>query len=188
MPAALDPTQEADLVRRAQAGDLAAFEHLMAAHLPALYTLALRSLGQAQEAEDLVQMALLRAWNHLPAFRAESRLGTWLYRIVINLCYSRLPQLRRRSETLEELGEADLALLEPGPDQHLDQAELRRGLEQAIAALPPQQRLLITLRHLEDLRYDEIAELTGLPLGTVKTGIHRGRRQLRDSLTAAGWA
>lgn len=187
-PASTGPAEEADLVRRAQAGDLAAFERLVAAHAPALYTLALRSLGEAQEAEDLLQEALLRAWNHLPGFRAEARLGTWLYRIVINLCCNRIPQLRRRAEPLDGLVNVDGALSEPGPEEGLDTEELRRGLEAAIADLPPQQRLLITLRHLEDLRYDEIAELTGLPLGTVKTGIHRGRRQLRERLSAAGLA
>ncbi len=178
--------EEADLVRAAQGGDLRAFERLMHQHAPALYTLALRSLGDARDAEDLVQEAMLRAWNHLASFRAEARLGTWLYRIVINLCFNRLPQLRRQPEGLDEAGGEDLAQAEPGPEALLVGGELRVALHEAIAALPAQQRLLITLRHLDDLRYDEIAEITGLPLGTVKTGIHRGRQQLRSSLVGLG--
>lgn len=182
------PAEEAALVRAAQRGDLGAFERLMHGHAPALYTLALRSLGDAQEAEDLVQEAMLRAWNGLVSFRAEARLGTWLYRIVINLCYNRLPQLRRQPEGLDEAWAEELPQAEDGPEALLADGELRRALQGAIDALPAQQRLLITLRHLEDLRYDEIAELTGLPLGTVKTGIHRGRRQLRGSLASLGLA
>ena len=180
--------EEATLIRAAQDGDLRAFERLMHSHAPALYTLALRSLGDAHEAENLVQEAMLRAWNSLKSFRAEARLGTWLYRIVINLCYNRLPQLRRLPEGLDEDWAATLPQAASGPEALLTDRELQHVLHDAIAALPAQQRLLITLRHLEDLRYDEIAEITGLPLGTVKTGIHRGRLQLRTSLAGTGLA
>jgi len=180
--------EEATLIRAAQDGDLRAFERLMHSHAPALYTLALRSLGDAHEAENLVQEAMLRAWNSLEGFRTEARLGTWLYRIVINLCYNRLPQLRRLPEGLDEAWAATLPQAASGPEALLTDGDLRQSLHDAIAALPAQQRLLITLRHLEDLRYDEIAELTGLPLGTVKTGIHRGRQQLRAALAGAGLA
>ncbi len=175
---------ESQWIRRAQAGDMAAFERLVEPHAGFVYNLALRLLGDAQEAEDLAQEALLRAWKGLPRFRAEARFRTWLYRIVTNLCYNRLPRLKA---DLQALDPDDAALALPDgrqkPDRRLLTGELRARLHGAIEDLPDPYRMLITLRHLQELSYAEIADVTGMPLGTVKTGIHRGRKRLQAVLS-----
>lgn len=177
--------QEQALIQRAQAGDAAAFEVLLQTHAVYVYNLALRVLRQPQEAEDMAQEALLRAWQALPRFRGEARFTTWLYQIVTNLCYNRLPGLKAELLTLE----VDAAALHlpderPAIETDLLTSELREHLHQAIATLPESYQLLITLRHLQEMSYEEISQVTGLPLGTVKTGIFRGRAHLRERLSS----
>ena len=173
---------ETTLVHRARSGDREAFAALVDLHAVYIYNLALRLVDQPQEAEDLAQEAFVRAWRALPRFRAESRFRTWLYRIVTNLAYNRLPRLRAELEMLTPDETALAADQGPGIERQLVNAELAAALQAAIADLPPAYRLLITLRHLEGLSYDEIAAATDMPLGTVKTGIFRARRQLREAL------
>jgi RNA polymerase sigma-70 factor (ECF subfamily) len=177
-----EATAEPALVRRAGRGDAAAFETLVKMHGPYVYNLALRTLGDSAEAEDLSQEAFLRAWRTLPTFRAEAKFRTWLYRVVINLCYNRIPALRREMAALEidetvELAEPDRPL-----DGHMLERESWERVHRAVDRLPATYKLLIDLRHLQQMSYAEIASVTGMPLGTVKTGIHRGRKRLRQSL------
>jgi len=175
---------EYDLVRRAQTGDAEAFAGLVTGHQRFVYHLALRTLGHAEDAEDVAQEAFVRAWLALPNFRGQARFQTWLYRIVTNLCYNRLPRLRR---DLNALGEEELPDI---PDESFGadalagiEAEERRAfLHQAIERLPESYRLLVTLRFQQELSYDEIANITSLPLGTVKTGLFRARARLREAL------
>ncbi|MFN8493713.1 MAG: sigma-70 family RNA polymerase sigma factor [Caldilineaceae bacterium] len=176
-------TDEGVLIRRAQQGDVAAFEALINLHAQPVYNLALRVLRQPEEAEDLAQETFLRAWRGLVRFRGEARFSTWLYRIALNLCYNHLPRLQQELATLTS-DEAALDL----PDQraevstHLLSTELAAFLHHAIDELPESYRLLITLRHLHEMSYNDIADLTGLPLGTVKTGIYRARLLLKEQL------
>lgn len=177
--------QEQALIRRAQAGDAAAFEALLQTHAVYVYNLALRVLRQPQEAEDMAQEALLRAWQALPRFRGDARFTTWLYQIVTNLCYNRLPGLKAELLALE-VDAAALHLPDERPTIEADllSTELKERLHEAIAALPESYQLLITLRHLQEMSYEEISQVTGLPLGTVKTGIFRGRAHLRERLSS----
>ena len=174
---------EAEVVARAQAGDTVAFERLVVEHQTFVYNLALRVLGNEQEAEDAAQEAFVRAWLSLPKFRADSRFSTWLYRIVTNLCCNRIPKLRRE---LTAIGEDDL-LEQPDvhsapPPESAEADERRTWLHRQIDDLPESYRLLISLRYQQELAYDEIASITGLPLGTVKTGLFRARERLRSAL------
>jgi RNA polymerase sigma-70 factor, ECF subfamily len=170
------------LIARARRGDERAFEALVARHAPYAYNLALRTLGDAREAEDVAQEAFVRAWRGLPGYRAGARMTTWLYTIVTRLCYDRLPRLRRDLDALD----ADAALELPDdaarPEPVLLDDEVRERLWAAIDALPASARLLVTLRHREELSYDEIAAVTGMPLGTVKVGLFRARQHLRAVL------
>jgi RNA polymerase sigma-70 factor (ECF subfamily) len=174
---------EQQLVSRARSGDLDAFEALVIEHERYVYNLALRVVGDSSEAEDLAQQAFVRAWQALPRFRSEAKFSTWLYRIVINLCYNRLPQVKA---DLVSLVPDEEAMNLPDERQQVEKnfldSELRDLLHQEIAALPESYRLLLTLRHLQELSYEEIAGVTGMPLGTVKTGIFRARRMLREAL------
>ena len=155
----------------------------MTMHAQYVYNLALRILRNPQDAEDLAQEAFVRAWQALPRFRAEARFSTWLYRIVTNLCYNRLPRLKRDLAALDPQEEA---LQLPDERQWVEgellTIELRDRLHAAIDELPDSYRLLITLRHLQGLSYNEITAATNMPLGTVKTGIFRARRMLRAVL------
>jgi RNA polymerase sigma-70 factor (ECF subfamily) len=170
------------LVKQAQQGSAVAFEQLMRLHGGFVYNVALRTLSQPQEAEDITQEAFLQVLKSLSRFRGEAQFRTWLYRIVVNLCYARLPSLKQELTLIQE---ADVP---EGPDERqsvdhiVHSADIRQQLLTAVEALPDGYRLLITLRHWQGLSYAEIADITGMPLGTVKTGIYRARRQLKLAL------
>lgn len=173
---------ERQLVYRAQQGDPAAFEALVQQHAPYVYNLALRMLNDPHEAEDMAQETFLRAWRSLPKFRRQAQFSTWLYRIVTNLCYNRLPRLKKEFDALDPDEEIELPTHHPSTLATLLSAELADHIHQAIDALPDSYRLLITLRHLQGLSYADIATTTRLPLGTVKTGIYRARQRLKEAL------
>jgi RNA polymerase sigma-70 factor (ECF subfamily) len=174
---------EAQIVARAQAGDTGAFEMLVVEHQAYVYNLAFRVLGNEQEAEDAAQEAFVRAWQALPRFRAQARFGTWLYRIVTNLCYNRLPKLRRELTAIGEEDIVDCADRRSGtPCEGVEDADRRAWLHRQIDALPDSYRLLVTLRYQHDLPYEEIAAVTSLPMGTVKTGLFRAKERLRSAL------
>jgi RNA polymerase sigma-70 factor (ECF subfamily) len=177
------PESETILIQRAQKGDHDAFGSLVEEHQHYVYNLALRVVKDENEALDLTQETFVRAWTALPNFKGQSQFRTWLYRIVTNLCYNRLPNLRR---SLKDLGDD---VMEEIPEPHFNTTatefelnETRRYLHQAIEDLDENYRLLITLRYQNELSYDEIASTLNLPLGTVKTGIFRAKEQLRRSL------
>ena len=175
-------TEERQLIRRAQQGETAAFEALVQQHAPFVFNLALRTLNDAHEAEDMAQEAFVRVWQALPRFQAKSQFRTWLYRIVTNLCYNRLPSLKSELAALDPTEDVLLADEYQTVEGQLLTAELRQHIFTAIDNLPQSYRLLITLRHLQELSYQEIADITGMPLGTVKTGIFRARRLLQERL------
>jgi RNA polymerase sigma-70 factor (ECF subfamily) len=179
------PDTEQHLIQRAQKGDQEAFAGLVTEHQRYVYNLALRVLKNEEEALDLAQETFVRAWTALPNFRGESQFRTWLYRIVTNLCYNRLPNLRR---SLHELGDdviVDLPETEvafDNPAHGFETRELRSHLHNAIDHLDENYRLLISLRYQNELSYEEIATMLNLPLGTVKTGLFRAKEQLRRAL------
>ncbi len=143
-------------------------------------------LGDANEAEDLSQEAFVRAWRGLPGFRGEAAFRTWLYRIVTNLCYNRMPALKREFEALTIDDTISTPVAARSLDGRLMDREAVECVHRAIDELPPSYRLLIHLRHLQSMSYAEIASTTGMPLGTVKTGIHRARKRLRKALEMEG--
>ncbi len=170
-------------VRRAQTGDSQAFSELVIAHQQFVYNLALRSLSNPQEAEDVSQEAFVRAWLALPNFKGKSRFRTWLYRIVVNLCYNRLPRLRSELAALGEDTITDAPVETVEDSYSLIEIEERNAfLHRQIDVLPESYRLLISLRFQQELSYAEIAEIVSMPLGTVKTGLFRAKERLREAL------
>jgi RNA polymerase sigma-70 factor (ECF subfamily) len=175
--------EEERWVRRAQSGDQAAFTKLVYQHQRFVYNLALRGVSDPHEAEDIVQEAFLRAWQALPRFQQKAKFRTWLYRIVVNLCYNRLPRLK------EELAAIPVEVIEALPDDVPDNPEnvmrnieRRAFLHEQIERLPDGYRLILLLRYQQGLSYQEISEVTEMPLRTVKTGLHRAHRQLRQAM------
>jgi RNA polymerase sigma-70 factor (ECF subfamily) len=176
---------EQAFIQRAQKGDHDAYAALVDEHQRYIYNLALRVLKDADEALDLTQETFVRAWTALPNFRGQSQFRTWLYRIVTNLCYNRLPNLRRSltdlgDDVISEIPETDLSF--DNPARGFESRELRSHLHQAIENLDENYRLLISLRYQNELAYEEIASMLNLPLGTVKTGLFRAKEQLRHAL------
>lgn len=176
---------EHSLIQRAQKGDHDAFAALVDEHQRYVYNLALRVVKDENEALDLTQETFVRAWTALPNFKGQSQFRTWLYRITTNLCYNRLPNLRRSlndlgDDVMEEMPE--ISSLLDNPAHATESNETRKFLQQAIGALEENYRLLINLRYQNELSYEEIASTLNLPLGTVKTGIFRAKEQLRKSL------
>lgn len=174
---------ESQLILRAKHGDTQAFGELVLLYQVFVYNLALRALGDPNEAQDAAQEAFFRAWQAIPGFRGESRFRTWLYRIVINLCYNRHPGLRRETAQIPLEMDEDLhSTGEPGPERMAEAAERKALLQLAIDQLPISYRLLVLLRYQQDMAYEEIAAVMNLPLGTVKTGLFRAKARLRDAL------
>jgi RNA polymerase sigma-70 factor (ECF subfamily) len=179
-------TNESQLIDRARKGDTEAFAALVALHERFVFNLALRTLGNAEDAADIAQEALVRAWLGLPTFRQQAQFRTWLYRIVLNLCLNRFPRLRRELNELTQDEMMDIP--EPvsaglDPLASLELREQHAFLHREIDRLPEQYRLLVSLRYQNELSYDEIAGLVGLPVGTVKTGLFRAKARLREALS-----
>lgn len=171
-----------DWVRRHAAGDRRAFEELYQRFSDLVFRLATRLSGSREEALDISQEVFLRVHRHLASFRGGSSLRTWLYRITLN--QSRTAWSRRpRREVGADLGGLDL-MRDParGPDEVAMARESRHRVERALHSLPKAFREPLVLRDLEELAYDEIAAVLGLPLGTVRSRIARGRERLRRIL------
>lgn len=175
-------TSESDsieaLVERARQGDARAFEQVYRRTVDRSYALCLRMCADTDEAAELVQDVYVRAWQRLDSFRGESLFTTWLHRLTVNLVLQdRRSKGRRRARErteadLEQYGRAAVAAM-PGT---------RVDLERAIAGLPAKARRVLVLRDVQGYKYDEIARMTGVSLGTVKAQIHRARGLVKEAL------
>ena len=162
------------LVRRAQRGERFAFDKLVERHEQRLYTLAARVLGSRDEAADAVQDALVRAWLALPKFRGDARFSTWLYRITVNAAHD--ARAKRRTPPVEEPPDP------VDPRDRFAEQELSGELQRALNALDETYRVAVVLYDVLGCSYAEIAELTEVPEGTVKSRIFRGRSELAERL------
>jgi RNA polymerase sigma-70 factor (ECF subfamily) len=169
-------------VARLRRGDRQAFEELVITYQHRLFAVAARMLGSRAEAEEIAQETFLRAHRALPDFRGDARLGTWLYGIASRLCLNRLASSERRLARRDDDALADAVA--PGPDAaaRLERSELEAALREAIAALPEERRIVVILRDIEGLSYEEIAEALQLEPGTVRSRLHRARMDLKAKL------
>jgi len=174
---------DADLVARMKAGDLAAFEDVYRQHGRRLYNLALRMLGQAAEAEDALQDVFLQAFRKLGSFKGDSALGTWLYRLAMNLCLDRLRSRRthedRATEGLEAAGQDAIRERDPV----VEMAVNRLDLERAMAQLPDGYRAAFVLHDVEGFEHREVGAILGISEGTSKSQVHKARMRLRQLLS-----
>jgi RNA polymerase sigma-70 factor (ECF subfamily) len=176
----MQESNERELVDRCRRGDEGAFQELIDRYKDLVFALIARTVQDRSRAEDLAQDVFLRIHRGLPYFRGEARLSTWIYRIVANVC---VHDPARASATVSLDDETARPRIAPSvSDRRFGDLELRDRLEKAVARLPAQYRLLIAAHYLEGVRYEELAEALGLPLGTVKTQLHRAKQQLRRLL------
>lgn len=172
-----DPDE--DLVKRVGAGDPAAVQAMVARKLPRMLSLAQRMLGDAAEAEDVAQEAMLRAWKQASRWTpGQARFDTWLHRVALNLCYDRL---RRRREIATDVI-PDHIDDGPAPDRGLLAAETGAQVQAALSRLPPRQREAIVLCHYQELGNIEAAALMEISVEALESLLSRGRRALRAAL------
>jgi RNA polymerase sigma-70 factor, ECF subfamily len=177
-----DAVDAPDFLDRLRAGDARAFEELVASHQHRVFGVALRMLGIAAEAEEIAQEAFLRAHRSLGEFRGDARLSTWLYAIVSRLCLNRLASGDRRAVRHGEDILRRVADERGGPEARAERGELDAALHRAIAELPEERRVVIILRDVEGLAYEEIARALDVELGTVRSRLHRARMEIREKL------
>jgi RNA polymerase sigma-70 factor (ECF subfamily) len=164
-----------DLVRRAREGDKSAFEQLYRLNVGRVYALCLRMAGDPVRAEELTQDVFVRAWEKMETFRGEAAFASWLHRITVNIVYQ-----RQRSESRRLARRERVAASSPSASRH--DATTVIDLERAIRRLPAGARSAFVLHDLEGYRHEEIAAMTGLAVGTLKSQLHRARRLLREAL------
>lgn len=181
---------DAQLCARVASGEDAAFEALVLRHQHRVYAFCLRLLGDAAEAEDVAQDVFLTVYRSASTFRGESAFTTWLLRIAKNQSLNRIKYLERRGRSMrrsidevseDRLGGGDDAERR-NPHALLEGGQTAQIVQQAIATLGEEHRVVLVLRDVEDLSYEEISRITGLPIGTVKSRIHRGRSALATRL------
>lgn len=170
-----------DAVRRAQAGERGAFDELYEAHVDRVYALCLRMTADRRWAEELVQDVFVKAWRRIDTFRGASAFSTWLHRVTVNVVLDAQKARGRRPAQLSTL--SDEALIGGGAGRGAGGDPLGRlALEHALASLPDRARTALVLYAVEGYRYEEIAELMGVSLGTVKSHIHRARGLLLERM------
>ena len=173
----VDPDEE--LVRRVGQGDPAAIQAMVARKLPRMLALAQRMLGDATEAEDVAQDAMLRAWKQAPRWTpGQAKFDTWLHRVALNLCYDRLRR-RRETPTATPPDHPDPG---PAPDRGLLAADVGVRVDAALARLPERQREAIVLCHYQELTNIEAAALMSVSVDALESLLSRGRRALRQTL------
>ncbi|MGD8226745.1 MAG: sigma-70 family RNA polymerase sigma factor [Desulfobacteraceae bacterium] len=188
-----EPREDAILIRAFREGDRAAFDNLVLKHKDRVFNLCYRLLGDYEEANDSAQEAFIKVYGSLKKFRFESAFSTWLYRITVNTCKNKLkssafrqkkkmipidnPVSGKRTQPDREIQDESQS-----PAMELEKKERMRIIQEAINALPAEQKEVVTLRDIEGFSYEEVAEITGFNLGTVKSRLARARQDLRKKL------
>ena len=185
LPRAVQPEErspdERELLNSLQRGESEAFEALVLAYQHRIFSIALRMLGDRGEAEEVAQEVFLRVHRSIRDFRGEAKLSTWLYAITSRLCLNRLQSGGRK----RRVGEAALARVangNPAPDATMEASEVQVALHRAIADLDDERRMIVVMRDLHGLSYEEIGAALDLPLGTVRSRLHRARMELKERL------
>jgi RNA polymerase sigma-70 factor (ECF subfamily) len=183
--------REEDLVRRAQQGDQEAFGELVTQYEKKVYALTLRMCKNPADAEEAAQEAFLAAWQGLKFFRFDASFATWLYRLASNACIDHLRREQRHTAAAgpslnDEETFLDVEDTAPTPQEAAERKELRALIEEGLRSLSPEHRSVLLLREIHQLSYEEISQTLDLDLGTVRSRISRGRKQLQKFLLKTG--
>jgi RNA polymerase sigma-70 factor (ECF subfamily) len=173
------------LVRMAQRGDMAAFEELVARHRDKIYARAYSMMHNEEEAVDLSQEAWVKGWQRLAQFQGDSSFGTWMTRIIINLCLDQLrKQKRQRTESIEAMDEESggverhMPVVTVNPTAGLERGELRQRIDRALGQLSYEHRTVLVLHEFDEMEYKQIAKTMGCSIGTVMSRLFYARRKL----------
>jgi RNA polymerase sigma-70 factor (ECF subfamily) len=188
------PSEEIQFVQSLKTRDKRAFEQLIAKFQTPIFNLLYRMTGVREEAEDLAQEVFLTVYRKIELFRGESPLATWIYRIAYNLCMNRRKYLGRRRDrdrqpfdevverNIVESGTMSTSSQVSRPDEMAEGLQMERLIQDAITALDEEQRVILVLRDVQNMSYESISDITGLPAGTVKSRLHRARMALKERL------
>ena len=189
-----DARENDQLIRAVLAGNERAFDELIGLHKRFVFNLCYRLLGDYDDADDCAQEVFIKVFKSIDGFRFESDFKTWLYRIVVNTCKNRFRSLEYRvgqkrvrldMHDEDDKKHVELRDLKQSPAVELKRKEIGRLIQAAVNKLPKDQRLVVVLRDMEGRSYEEIIEITGLKLGTLKSKLSRARLRLRESLKGA---
>ena len=175
------------LLRKAAAGDGAAFSSLMEMHERRMYAVALRMCANHEDAQDCLQEAMLRIYRAISSFKGQSSFSTWVYRITMNTCLDELRRRKmRRTTSLDGLLDSGWSPAEKleTPENNAIRSEQRRQIDRAIASLPDDMRSAIVLRDIQGMSYEDIASALDANVGTIKSRISRGRERSREKIAA----
>lgn len=177
---------DAQLVATGKKGDQDAFSLLVQRYQRRVFNLVFRMLQNYEEASEITQEAFLAAWQGLPTFRGDARFSTWLYRIAYNCALKQL-ELRKRDNALQLALQAESVLEDENDIQrntHLEMLDNQKLVQEHLSQLPTKYRIVLVLRHLQDMTYEEMAEVLTMPIGTIKTHLFRARNLLKERLQA----
>jgi RNA polymerase sigma-70 factor (ECF subfamily) len=184
------PPDERSLIERSCKGDVHAYDVLVRRYERVMFQLAVRLTGNSDDAADIAQEAFIRGWNHIKAFRREAMFSTWMHRIVVNVFLDNRKKNRNKKhisleqsiDASQEATTMDIPDTAAGPEALALESEQQALLHNALMDLPEAQRTLMVLFHIQEKTYEELVEITGLPLGTVKSRLNRARLAMRDRL------
>lgn len=167
--------KDLQLYKQAVQGDMGAFEELFSSNYTHIYNLCYRMMRNSQDAEDMLQETMLKAWRKLKSFKQTSSFSTWLHRIAVNTCLDAIRKRKDASASLEEMGEYGKEIKD-GDAGHFDERAVeRRMLEDALGMIKERDRVIIVLKDIQGYSYEEIAQILECPMGTVRSRLSRAR-------------
>lgn len=188
-PMMTDSISDADYVQKLQRGQTDAFEALIRRHEKTIFNLVYRMLGDYDEAAETCQEVFLSAYRAIGTFRGDANFSTWLYRIALNHASTRRKSINQRHQRNVPIDTTEpMRDLQPGPAESLEKKEIRDTVQRALATLSEDDAAVILLRDLQDVPYDEVAQVLEVPVGTVKSRLHRARQALKTELASYFYA
>jgi len=178
-----DSISDAECVRRIQRGETETFEILVRRHEKAIFNVVYRMLGDYDDAAETAQEVFLSAYRAIGQFRGDANFSTWLYRIALNHASTRRKSTNSRQRRLVPIDDTELVDdVELGPAETLEKKEIRQRVQRALNELQPEDAMVILLRDLQDIAYEDVARVLNIPVGTVKSRLHRARKELAERL------
>ena len=170
--------RDRELLKRALNGDIAAFEELVGSNEKRIYNLCYRMMKNEQDAQDMAQEALIKAWRSLRKFNLKAAFSTWLYKIAVNTCLDELRKRKNNTQSIEDLKEKGHTIQDEKTKNFTDDSDLRYEITQAMDKLEPKEKIIIVLKDVHGYSYEEISGILECPVGTVRSRLSRSRKKL----------